>query len=109
MAEAKPVQPFADRTAMHAHSVHHRQLSHDLVQRQVALHRQPVPQPASVGGQLALCVIALSQRGKAAAVTLQDHHVVHEPRRNPEVPRSLPMPMTFLNKRDHAAAQLYRM
>ena len=53
--------------------------------------------------------IALRLWQKPATRTLQDHHVVHKTRRNPEVPGSLPMPMPFLNKGDDPATQLDRM
>jgi hypothetical protein len=43
------------------------------------------------------------------ALTLQDHHVVYEPRRNPKVTRRLAVPVPFLNKRDDPAPKLYRM
>jgi len=109
MAEAKPVQPFAHRPAMHAHAMHRRHLGHDLVQRQVPLRREPVPQPVAVGRKLALGTVALRLRRQARRLALQDHHVVHEPRRNPEMPRRLSMPVTLLDERNHPAAQLDRM
>ena len=109
MAEAKPVQPFADRAAMHRHAMHRGHFRDDLVQRQVALDRQPVPKPGGVGGQLALGMVALSLRQKAPALALQDYHVVHETRRHTKVPRRHSMPMPFLNKRDNPAAKFHRM
>ena len=98
MAEAKPVQPFADRTAMHRHAMDRGHFHGDLVQRRVALDCQPVAQPSAEAGQLALGMIALCLRHEATALALQDHHVVHEARRNPKVPRGLSMAMTFLTK-----------
>lgn len=109
MADAKPVQPFADRSAMHAHAVGGVQLGADLIQRQVALDRQTIPHPTRVGGQLALGMIALFSRHKAPAFALQDHLVIDELRRNPEVPRRFTMPAPLLHKRDNSAAKLHRM
>lgn len=109
MAEAKPVQPSADRTAMHRHRVDRAHFRNDLVQRQVTLGRQPVPHPAGVAGQLALRTIALLSRDKAPAFALQDHHVIDELRRNPEVPRRFTMPVPLLDKGDNATAKLHRM
>ena len=109
MAEAKPVQPFADRTAMHRHAMDRGHFHDDLVQRQVALDRQPVAQPGAEAGQLALGMIALCLRHEATALALQDHHVGHEARRNPKVPRGLSMAMTFLNEGDDTAAKFHRM
>ena len=78
MAEAKPVQPSADRPAMHGQAMHRSHLGHDLVQRQVALHRQPIPEPVVEAGQLALGMVALHLWQKAPALAFQNDHVVHE-------------------------------
>jgi len=43
MAEAKPVQPFSHRAAMHAKAVNGGEFRDDLVQRQVALGCNPLP------------------------------------------------------------------
>lgn len=109
MAEAKPVQPAAYRPAMHAHAVDRRHLGHDLVQRQIALGRQSCAQPVGVGRKLPLGMVALRLRRQAPRRALQDHHVVHETRRDPEVPRRLPVPVTFLDEGDDPAPQLDRM
>ena len=87
MAEAKPVQPFADRAAMHGHPMSGQQFAAQFIQREVGLDRQPIPHPARVGGQLAMTAMALPLRRKTAAFALQYDHVVHKFRRNPEVSR----------------------
>jgi len=89
---------------MHRHAMPCGQFCHDLVQRQVAPDRQPLPQPVAVRGELALGMVALRLRRKPAALALQDHHVVHKTRRHPEMPRRLAMPVPFLNKSDHTTA-----
>ena len=109
MAEAKPVQPFADRPAMRRHAMHGGQLRDNLVQRQIALLRQPVPQPSGIGGQFALGMVALRLWHQATTVALQDDHVVHETRRHAEMPRGLSVPASFLNERDDTAPKLHRM
>ena len=109
MAETKPVQPFADRTAMHRQAVNRRQFRDDLVQRQVSLNRQPILQPCAIGGQLALGMIALRLGHKPTALTLQDHHVVHKARRNPKMPCGLTMPVPLLDKSNDPAPKLHRM
>ena len=53
MAETKPVQPFADRTAMYRHAMDRGHFHDDLVQCQVALDRQPRAQPGGERGKLA--------------------------------------------------------
>ena len=114
MAEAKPVQPFADRAAMprHAmprHAMPRGQFRDDLVQRQVALDRQPVAQPGAAARQLARGTIALRLRQEATVLALEDHHVVHKARRHPKMPRGLPVPMPLLDKRDDPTAKFHRM
>ena len=52
MAEAKPVQPLANRLAMDGYAMNCRHLDHDLVQRRIALLRQPPPQPGGKGASL---------------------------------------------------------
>ena len=89
---------------MHAHAMRCGQFGYDLVQRQVALDRQPVPQPTPVGRKLACGMIALRLRNQSAARALLDDHVIHKARRNPEMPRRLAMPVPLLNKGDNPAA-----
>ena len=109
MVEAKPMQPFADRTAMHRHAMDRGHFHGDLVQRQVAIDHQPIAQPSAKAGELALGMIALCLRHKATALALQDHHVVHEARRNPKVPRGLSKAMTFRKEGGDTAAKFHRM
>ena len=109
MAEAKPVQPFADRAAMRRKAMNRREFGHDLVQRQAALDRDPLPQPCGIGGEFAWRAVALRLRRKAPLLALEDHHVVHEAWRHPEVPCCLSMPVTFLDKGDHPGPQFHRM
>ena len=85
MAEAEPVQPPADRSAVDAQAVSHLEFGADLVQRQVGLASKPIPQPICKRGQLATPTVALRQASKPAALPLQFDHVVHELRRHPEV------------------------
>ena len=73
----------------------------DLVQRQIAFGRHPLPQPAAIRGQLARGMIVLDLRSKTPGLALQDHHVVHKARRHQEVPRRLTMPMPLLDKCGH--------
>ncbi|WP_370651066.1 transposase [Cypionkella sp.] len=71
--------------------MHGGKLGHDPVQRQIPLGRQPLAKPATVRCRLARSMIALDLRSKAPGRALQNHHVVHEPRR-------LTMPMPLLDK-----------
>ena len=94
---------------MHAHAMKRSQFPDDLVQRQIALDRQPFAHPAIIRGELAIAAMALALRHKPAALALQNHHVVHEFRRNPEVTRGLAMAVAFRHKRNNSAAKLHRM
>ena len=78
MAEAEPVQPFADRSAMHRNIMDSGHLGHDPVQRQVAPNRQPVAQPAVAGCQFALRMAALDLWQKPPALAFQNDHVIDE-------------------------------
>ncbi len=94
---------------MHRHAVNRRQLDHDLVQRKVALLYQPRPHPIVVWGELALSSPTPRADAQAPALALQDHHVVHKARRNPEVTRSLTMAVTLFDKSNDPTADLNRM
>ena len=103
------MQPAPDRGAMHRHAMNRGQFHHDLVQRQIALDRQPVAHPTIKGRELAIAAMALALRHQPAAFALQDHHVIHEFRRNPEVTRGLAMAVAFRHKRNNSAEKLHRM
>ncbi|WP_235915132.1 hypothetical protein [Brucella anthropi] len=40
---------------------------------------------------------------------MQDHHVVDEPRRTPEMPNGFTVAMPLIHKRNNTLTQLYRM
>lgn len=80
MAEAKPVQPFSNRSAMHRHPMNRGQFHHDLVQRQVTLFHEPRPHPALERGELTGPAPPPRLGFKALARALQDHHVIHKAR-----------------------------
>ena len=109
MAEAKPVQPSADRTTMHRYAMNRGHLHHDLIQRQVALDRQPRAQPVVAGRKLAHGTVALRPQRKRPGLSLQDHKIVDEFRRHKEVPPSLAVPMTRLDKGDDPTTKFNRM
>ena len=71
MAEAKPVQPFADRPAMHRDAMHRSQVADDLVQRQVAFLCETVSKPRRKAGQLASGLIALHLWQKPPALAFR--------------------------------------
>ncbi len=109
MAETEPVQPSADRSAMHRHTMRCSYFSHDLVQRQVTLDSQPLAQPTVERGELALGMIALRFGQQGTARALQTDRIVHKARRHSKVPGRLTMPVPLFNARYHAASQIDRM
>jgi hypothetical protein len=109
MAETEPVQPAADRGAMHLDPMRPRKLKPQFIQRQIALLGQPPPYPAVKPAQLAPPGIALTFGLKTAGFPPQLHHVIHEFRGNPEMPRRFPVAMPLLHKGDNPLAQLKGM
>jgi hypothetical protein len=108
-AKAMPVQPFADRAAMHRHAVNRGHFPDDPVPCQVALGSQPRVQASGERGQLALRMVPLPFWQQATAFTLQDDHVIHKARRHPKVPGGLSVPAPLLDKGDDPAAKVHRM
>ena len=94
---------------MHRHALDRSHFPDDLVQRQVALSRQPRAQPDAERGQLTLRMVALRFREQTTALAFQDDHVVYKTRRHQEVPCRLTVPVPLLHKRYNPAAKLHRM
>jgi len=110
MTEPEAVQPAADRRAVHADLVVDLQLQAQLVQRQIALRRQPRAHPILEPAQLAgAAEVALSLRRQAAGRAAQLDHVVDELRRHSEATRRLAMRMALVDKGDDTLAQLNGM
>ena len=103
------MQPSADRAAMQGHAMNRAHFHDDLVQRQVTLDHQPLPQPVAEGRNLAHGMVALNLGRKTPALPLQDDHIVQKARRDPKVPRGFSVPMTLLDKGDDPAAKFHRM
>ena len=101
MAEVKPVQPAADRGAVHRDAVDLLQLEAQFVQRQVTFLGQTRPRPAVKTGELAAPRIALALRRKPARRAPQLDHVIHEFRRSPEMTRRLTVRIAVINEGDN--------
>lgn len=107
MAETQPVQPVADRSAMHRHAVHLLQLQAQLVQRQLALLGQPGAPPAAQAAQFAMsAAIALGLRVERPGIAPELDHIVDEFRRNPEMLRRRAVRIPLVDKRNNPLAQL---
>lgn len=85
------------------------EVAHKRIERQITPRRDPLPHPGRHAGQLATARIALFLRAKPAGLAPQLDHIVHETWRNPEVPRRLPVRITFVYERDDPLSQLHRM
>ena len=94
---------------MHRHAVNRRQLDHIPVQRRVTLLHQPRLHPILAWGELASASPTPRLDFQAPVLALQDHHVVHKARRNPDVTRSLPMAVTLFDNSNDTTADLNRM
>ena len=85
------------------------QLDHQFIKGQVALLPDPPRDPVHHARQLAVPTAVAPGLGlQRAGSEFQQHHVVHELDRNPELRRRSPKGMTFLNKIKDALTKLQR-
>jgi hypothetical protein len=109
MAQPKPLEEPTNRGAMN-HNTASSQLDAQLVQRDITIVGNTRGDPRAMCDQSAASgCMTLPGRREGATRPMQDHHVVDEPRRHPEVPGSLSMAVAFFNKRNHTRTQLDRM
>lgn len=102
------MQQAADRRTVHDDPASG-QLCAQFIKRQVAVLLYLLAHPISDGAQLAAANVTLPHRFQRSCFPLQDHHVVDEARRNPEMSRSLPVRVAFLYKRNDTLTQFHRM
>ena len=106
-AEATQVPP--DRDTVDIDAVPFTKLDHKFIKRQVALLLDPPFDPTRHARQLAMpAATALGLGLKQSGRALQQDHVVHELDRNPELRRSSPMGVTFLDKLNDTLTKLHR-
>jgi hypothetical protein len=99
----------ANRGAMNPHAASS-QLDAQLVQRDIAIVGNTRGDPRAMRDQFAAAwCMTLPGRRDGATRPMQDHHVVDEPRRNPEMPSRFTMAIAFFDKRNNTRTQLYRM
>jgi hypothetical protein len=109
IAQPKPVEEPADRGAMNHHTTSC-QLDAQIVQRDIAIVGNTRGDPWAMRDQFtATWRMTLPGWRDRALRPPQDHHVVDEPRRNPEMPSRFTMAVAFLDKRNDTRTQLYRM
>ena len=109
MRQAEAAQAPPDWDAVGPDAMPVPQFDHELIQRQVALLRDPAFNPTRHARQLAVpTAVALGLGRKRSGHALQQHHVVHKLDRNPKLRRRSPMRMTFLIKINDALAKLHR-
>lgn len=108
MAQPKPVEKPADRRAVHVNATPG-EFDAELIERNLAIRGDTGLNPFAMRRQLAAWRMALSCRRKRAGGSMQDHHVVDEPRRHPEMPGRLPMTVAFIYKPNDTRTQLDRM
>lgn len=108
MAQSEPMEKTADIGAMHDDAPPG-EFHAQLVQRQLAIVCQALAHPVAMRIQFAATDMPLPSRRKRAGVALQDHQIVHETRRHPEMARGLPMAMALFDKRENTTPQRNRM
>jgi hypothetical protein len=102
MAQPEPVEEACDIGAMHDEAPSGK-LHAQFVQCQFAIVRQAFAHPVTIAVQLAATLMTLPSWRNRSALPLQDHQVVDEAWRYPEMPGSRPMTMTLLDKRNDTA------
>jgi hypothetical protein len=109
MAQPKPLEEPTNRGAMN-HNTASSQLDAQLVQRDITIVGNTRGDPPAMCDQFAASgCMTLPGRREGATRPMQDHHVVDEPRRNPEMPGSLPVAVALFHKRNDTPTQLDRM
>ena len=82
---------------------------HQFIKGQVALFHDPASDPIRHASQFAMTTtVALLLGLKRPGGALQEHHVIHELDRNPELRRRSPVRVTFLNKINDPLTKLHR-
>jgi hypothetical protein len=108
IAQPKPIEEPANRRTVDRHAASS-QFDAQFIQCHFAVVGNTFGNPRAMRVELAAWRVALPGRRNRARSPVQDHHVVDEPRRHPEVPGSLSMAVAFFNKRNHTRTQLDRM
>jgi hypothetical protein len=109
IAQPKPLEKPADGGAMDHHTASG-QFDTQFVQRHIAIAGNTRGNPLAMRSQFtAAGRMTLPGRCDTAPVPVQNHHIVDEPRRNPEMPGCFTMAIAFLYKRNHSHTQLYWM
>jgi len=85
------------------------QVDTQLVKGYFAMQGYALAEPFPMGRKFTARWMTLSGRAKRTRGTVQDHHVVDEPGRNPEMPGGFPIAIAFIHKRDDTLTQLQRM
>ena len=105
MRQSEAAQDPPDAAAVNVDAVNVGQLGDQFVECDLAPGRDPGFDPAGYARQLAVsAAIALPPRCQRSGITAQLDQLVHELWRHPEVPRSLTMPMTFIDESDNACS-----
>ncbi len=103
MRQTEPAQHPPDSAPMNLDAMSIGQFRNQFVERDLALGGNAALDPAGHACQFAMpAAIALRPRRQRPGLAPQLDQIIHEPRRNPEVPRCLAVTMTFINKGNDA-------
>jgi hypothetical protein len=109
IAQPKPMEKSTDSGSMDHHTTFG-QFDTQLVQRHVTIAGNTRANPIAMRHQFtATWWMTLLARRDRALQSVQDHHVVDESRRDPEVPGCFTMTIAFFHKRNHSLTQLHWM
>lgn len=85
------------------------QFETQFVQGHFAMESNALADPFPMRRKFTARRMTLSGGAKRTRGTVQDHHVVDEPGRNPEMPGGFPVAIAFIHKRNDTLTQLHRM
>lgn len=109
VCQAKAAQTPPNRDTVGIDALDLTKFDNQFIKGQVALFLDPGFDPVRHASQLAMpTTVALLLGLQRSGGTLQKHHVIHELDRNPELRRSSPVRVTFLNKINDPLTKLHR-
>jgi hypothetical protein len=102
------MQQAAGTGAVHDHAARF-QFDAQFVQSQFAGLGHPLPHESGMRRKFAPARrMALTARRQRTGLATKLHQLVHKTRRHTEMPRSLPVPMTLVDKRGNTLTQRHR-
>jgi len=109
IAQPEPVQKSPYRGTLDFNAAL-RERNPQFVQSRFSTDRHPLADPIPMSQELRTTKrVVLLGGDQRTGLLMQDHHVVDEPRRTPEMPNGFTVAMPLIHKRNNTLTQLYRM